>query len=355
MFIITNRKLHTRKQGLDQFGKTPNERGPNELRIVEATRNGAGWNVDVLDDTLSRAQKEALGLPVSKTAYASRYVAQKLLERVQDGKRNLLFFVHGFNNDIEAVLERAEGLEQRYGVEVVSFSWPANGGGVTGVPSYKSDKRDARASAGAVYRALEKARDYLDTFNAALMDDIRKKAAEKFPDNYERRNDYITRMADKGCPFKVSLLLHSMGNYLFKQIQRSSTYDGHHMLFDNVILAAADTNNADHASWVDRIACRRRIFVTINEDDSALRISRIKTGDEQRARLGHFPHRLDSREAFYVNVTEAPDVGSSHAYFEGEPVSKKSGNLFKFFNAAVNGERAEKYLEFHAPSNSWRP
>lgn len=355
MFVITNRKINTRKRGLEQFGKTPNENGPNELRIFEATRRGRGWEIDVLRDTCTRTQKQAVGLPVSKSAFASQFVARRLLARVRDDRKNLVFFVHGFNNDMEAVLERAEGLERRYGVEVIAFSWPANGGGAKGVASYKSDKRDARASAGAVYRALVKAREFLDGFNDELLKDIREKANEKYPDNRELHQAYVTRMAEKGCPFKVSLLLHSMGNYLFKQIQRSSTYDGHHMLFDNVILAAADTNSYEHEDWVDRIACRRRVFITINEDDSALRVSRIKSGEEQRARLGHYLHGLDSEQAFYVNVTEAQNVGSSHAYFEGEPVENESGNLFKFFRAALNGDRAETHLDYDAPSHTWRP
>ena len=66
-------------------------------------------------------------------------MARKLLERcagtgstakqkLKTGK-HLLLFVHGFNNDLDDVLERAAGLEARYGVEVLCFSWPANGGG----------------------------------------------------------------------------------------------------------------------------------------------------------------------------------------------------------------------------------
>lgn len=355
MFIVTNRKLHSSKKGFDQLGRTPNPKGPNELRIVEVRRRGTGWQVDVLPDTLTREMKAAIGLPLSKPAFASRYMARTVLQRVQSEKRNLLFFVHGFNNDVEAVVERAAALEESYGVEVIAFSWPANGGGARGVVSYKSDKRDARASAGAVYRTFAKAREYLDEFNAEFLAQLQERAATEFPANFEQQQAYVTRMAEKNCPFNISLLLHSMGNYLFKQIQSSSSFDGHEMLFDNIILAAADTNNAGHADWVDRIACRRRVYITINEDDSALRASRIKSGEEQRARLGHYLHRLDSEQAYYVNVTEAPRVGSSHAYFEGEPVANQNLGLYKFFRAALNGQRAENHLDYHAPSHTWRP
>ncbi len=355
MFVVTNRKIDTSKEGIEQFGKSPNEKGPNEIRIFEAKRRRNKWHIDVLPDKLTKEQKASVDIPSNKTAYASQYVAKQLLDRIRKKKKNLLFFVHGYNNDIEAVLERAENLEKQYGVEVLAFSWPANGGGVKGVTSYKSDKRDAIASAGAVYRTMEKMRTYLDALNQQRLDDIRSKLAEKYPDNLELRQTHFCRMAEMGCPFKISLLLHSMGNYLFKKIQCSSTYDGHHMLFDNVILAAADTNNEQHSEWVDRIACRRRVYITINEDDSALRFSRIKSGEEQRARLGHYLHRLDSTQALYVNVTEAKNVGSSHAYFEGDATKDKRSKLYRFFKAAINGDRAEKYLSYDTPSNTWQP
>ena len=353
MFVITNRRIEEGR-GVKQFGSRPNAEGPNELRLFEAVKQARGWKINLLEDQLTPEQKAELELPKDEVAYASQYVAKKVLDRVRTGKRDLVFFIHGFNNDVQSVLERAHGFEQKYGVEVISFSWPANGGGVKGVASYKDDKRDARASSGAVYRALKKTREYLDQFNSLMMQDVLEKATKKFPDNLELRQQHISLLAEKACPFRVTLLAHSMGNYLFKQIQASSTYDEHHMLFDNVILAAADTNNDGHPEWVDRIRCRRKVYITINEDDGALCASRIKAGEEQRARLGHYLHGLYSSQALYVDVTDAPRVGKDHAYFEGKPVENEGGRLFKFFNAALHGERAEEHLKYRPATSTWR-
>lgn len=355
MFVVTNRLIVAGETGLDRFGETPNAKGPNELRLFEARRAGGKWQADLLPDVLTREMKEEVGLPVTKTAFGSQYVARKLRDRLRAGKKNLVVFVHGFNNDVAAVLDRAEGFEKLYGVEVLAFSWPANGGGVGGVASYKSDKRDARVSVGAVYRTLAKARAFLDEFSAEEYARIVAKAAADFPDNPELQREFITTAAEKSCPFTVNLVLHSMGNYLFEQIQRSDTFDEHHMLFDNVVLAAADCNSEGHAAWVDRIRCRKRIFITINEDDVALRASRVKAGDDQLPRLGHWVHNLDATLAHYVDFTDAKKVGDSHAYFEGAPVADKNGAVYRFFRAALNGERAENELAFDASSNTYRP
>ena len=278
--------------------------------------------------------------------FASQYVAHQILKRITDGKRNLLIFVHGFNNDVEAVVTRADALARNYNLEVVPFTWPANGGGISGAVSYKSDKRDARASAGALSQVFEKARELLDKINEERLQNIVDAARDKFPNNTEHQQTFITRMNREGCPFTVNLMLHSMGNYVFKQVMSSSVYDGHRLLFDNVVMAAADVNNHDHAKWVDRINCRGRAYITIKEDDSALMASRMKSGEEQLARLGHYPHNLNSAHAVYVDFTEGPEVGNAHAYFEGDPVADRGGDAFKFFDGALNGKRVEQHLEY---------
>lgn len=366
MFIVTNRQVVQDAKGFDKLGSKPNAEGPNELRLVEATKRNKRWVIKILPDKLDDAMMKEVSLAPTigpdgkpQPVYASQYVARKILDRTnprQAGKKgkNLLVFVHGFNNDFKAVLERMDGLARTYNVEVIGFSWPANGGGIGGVLDYKSDKRDARASVGALDRFLARMYDLLNAFNKAYLDEITAKARTKFA-SAERRDEFIAREAQKGCPFTVNLVLHSMGNYLFKQVLASSVYRGTRLLFDNVVMAAADTNNKGHASWVDRIHCRQRLYITINENDAALKASRIKSGEEQLARLGHYPHNLYSKQAMYVDFTEAPRVGSSHAYFEGSPIrNKKSTAVKTFFQRAFNGERAEVDLYYHPDSHMYR-
>lgn len=64
----------------------------------------------------------------------------------------------------------------------------------------------------------------------------------------------------------------------------STISEGNELIFDNVVLCRADTNHQGHADWADNIRLDRRVFITINESDYALRISRIKPGDVRCAR-----------------------------------------------------------------------
>ncbi len=373
MFIVTNREVNESRSDVSAFGEVANRRGPNELRMAEAHRVGGKWKINILPDQISADMAASAELPHTVDAmgnavgdkgepiFASRYVARKLLARVnprmvgdrRSKGRGLLFFVHGFNNNVKDVLDRAARLSNTYGVEVLAFSWPANGGGFKGVASYKSDKRDAQASVGALDRCLAKLSDYLQAAHQEHVSKVEKRANELYGDNAEKWDQFFTRQSEQWCDFPVTMMLHSMGNYLYKHLLMSSAYRGNVLIFDNVIMAAADTNNEDHRQWVDRIPVRRRLYVTINENDGALRASRMKMGEEQKARLGHWPFDLDSQRAVYVDFTHANGIGDSHAYFEGTAVTKNQ-RVRRFFQQALEGEAAEERLEFDAARNLYR-
>ncbi len=364
MFIVTNREVdETQTEVSKAFGSRPNGRGPNELRFAEAVRQGKRWRVRILPDRITDEMAAEVGLqpridPVSGEVlptYASSYVARKVQQRVnpRNGKgRNLLFFVHGYNNDVDAILNRAERLDANYGVEVIPFTWPANGGGAKGVASYKRDKRDAMASTGALDRAIARMEELLKGLHEEHVKRTEAEADRRFPDNAEMWDRFFSSQAHKWCPFSISMMLHSMGNYVFKHLLKSSVYRGDHLVFDNVVLVAADTNNENHAEWVDRIQCRSRTYITINERDSALAASRMKLGEQQKPRLGHYPYRLDSRQAVYVDFTDQPHVTSSHAYFEDRPL--RNAQVKRFFHEAFNGEFAESRLDFDIGRNMYR-
>ena len=355
MYIVTNRDIDpdTNKTWKERIGDTPNRKGPNELGVLEATRSGDDWRVKIFKDDLTASMRSEMGPDLGgDDAHAGDYVAFKLFQQVRAKKRNVLFFVHGFNNDLESVLNRAERFSKNFGVEVIPFAWPAKGGGIRGTLEYLGDKRDARASVGALDRVLS----FFDRFLREDAQDEREKARSeakhKHPNDAETQARYFSKRIVQRCPFTVNMLAHSMGNYVLKNVLDSAAYRGDRLIFDNIVLAAADTNNEGHAAWVDRLRVRNRIYVTINEKDEALRASRMKAGDEQRSRLGHYLYRLDSRRAVYVDLTDAAWVKGSHAYFEGTPL--RNDDVKRFFRKAFNGKRAETDLRYVSAQGTYR-
>ncbi len=355
MYVITNRQIVDDEKGLDKFGKRPNGKGPNELRLADVRRKGRGWDVEFLEDELppdeagALISRHSLSLNPEDTHYASLKVACEVAAEARRRKTHILFFVHGYNNNMKDVVKRAEDLAERYNVIVIPFSWPANGGGVSGITSYKSDKRDARASAGGLERAMQKVSDYLRLITEARRKELWETAYVRHADNSEARDSFYSKLLEKDCPYTVNALFHSMGNYLLKHMLKSSIAEGTGLMFDNVLLVAADTNNKDHRAWVERIRFRRRCFITINENDHALAASRAKSGSDQLARLGHYLRGLDAGNAHYINFTDTPWVRKSHAYF-GDP-ARKSDQVYEFFSLALQGGNAEESLRYHAEGN----
>ena len=313
MFIITNRNFQEHESPEKKFGERPNEAGASELRMAEANKIDNKWQVEVFPNTFTQEGGEKI--------YASEAIFLREQARMKAEKRNCLFFVHGFNTNFKAALEMGHDLETKYSIDVVMFTWPSDGADsrrlsdqAKGILSYRSDKREAKDSVGALYRCFKALRTYLDKYS------------------------------ESACNQSFNLACHSMGNYLLEQLVRSDFYSDETVFFDNICLLAADVNNKDHDEWVSRLAFRKRLYITINENDHALFASRAKFGEQQLARLGHWILNLSARNAFYIDLTDC--AGKSHDYFNDEDLLKK--HLIKeLFTEMFHGLRADKSLEFY--------
>lgn len=284
MYLITNRTL-TKAKNLKVFGETPNPKGPNELRMVNVVKSGSEWEVEpVIDELPIETVKElkskySLDIDIDLPWHGSLKIACELFEKAHTENKSILFFVHGYNNDIEDVLKTANEIESLYNVIVTPFTWPANGGGaISGAASYLSDKSDARASAGALNRAIGKIQQLHLMLIASQREKQHLAANKKHPNNPEAASILFTKLMEKYCSVKLSLLCHSMGNYVFKHTLSTSENTTSKLVFDNICLVAADANNENHAHWVGNLDVRKRVYVVINENDSALKASRIKPG-----------------------------------------------------------------------------
>jgi esterase/lipase superfamily enzyme len=358
MFVITNRAI-TKSKGVKSFGDTLNSKGPNELRIVKIETKSGGWIVKDLTDKLSLStvkalkKKHRIDIDVNATWHASLKVACDIFEQARKQKKSILYFVHGYNNDIKDVIKTAEAIESLHNVIVVPFSWPANGGGaISGLAAYLSDKSDARASSGALNRVVGKIGDYHRLLTESQKKKLQTAATNKHPNNPSAAAQLFTALMEKECPVKISLLCHSMGNYVFKHTFSTSQNTTSKLVFDNVCLVSADTNNANHQQWVNQLDVRKRVYVVINENDSALCASRIKPGDEQKVRLGHYLKKLNSPNATYIDVTDASDVGSEHSYFKGKSTMKNK-DLSRLFSGMFGGASVDHLIDYHADNNTY--
>ena len=306
MYVVTNRNLQPEKPPEERFGKKFNEVDPSELRLAEVNRVDGSWELKILDDDINYEGKI---IPASEMAFLE---TQK---RMCNNSSNCLIFCHGYNTDFPKALKAAFKIQETYeNLEVVLFSWPSDG---DGVPSYRSDKREASQSAYALDRFFEKLNDYLRKY----------------------------RDEDRRCGQKISFAMHSMGAYLLEHLLKSPIYEGETLYFDNIVMMSPDVNNQGHADWVDRIRCRNRVFITINEDDFALGFSELKGGEEQEARLGNTARNLNSDNAKYLNFTDVEYVGKAHNYFsKKKPL--KNPLVKKTFQIAFSGGRAEQGLNF---------
>ncbi len=359
MYLITNRQINTQKKGLDIFGKKPNTNGAQEITLVKVEKKGAAWFAKPVTDNLSKQEvkdlkkKYKINIDINAEWRGSLRVACEIFEMAMEKEKSILFFVHGYNNDVKDVVKAAQDIEQLYDVIVVPFTWPANGGGaISGVASYLSDKADGRQSASALNRVVGKIQYYHSLLTKARRDNIWQRAEKKYPDNSVEAKKYFTELQEKSCQTKLSLLCHSMGNYVLKHTLMTTDSLTRNLVFDNICLMAADTNNKNHKEWVGRLDVRNRCYIVINEDDSALAASRIKPGDEQLARLGQYTRKLNSPNAYYINFTGADDVGREHSYFKGDSV-KNNAVLRETFEGIFTGKAVEDKLKYQVDKNTY--
>ncbi|MCF6288198.1 MAG: alpha/beta hydrolase [Proteobacteria bacterium] len=359
MYFVTNRRYDSTQTGFNKLTKYINPKGQNELRLLRLDDTPT-QKVALLRDRLSKKKvrklngKYNLGIDLSQNHYASLEVACVVFDEAQRTGKSVLVFVHGYNNDIEDIYKTGKGIENLYNVIVVVFTWPSNGGGaLSGTLSYIADKRDARGSTDALNRFVDMIGKYHLMLTSAAQEKLKEKAIRKHPSNPTQQRAYLAELIINYCNVTINLLCHSMGNYVLKKALGTTLSESKTLVFDNVILAAADTNNNGHADWVDSLNVRHSIYIIINENDSALSWSRRKPGEEQKARLGHYLRNLKATKPYYVDVTDENAVGISHSYF-GKSVVDNNQKLKTFFKHVFSAMKVQSLLEYVSGVNTYR-
>ena len=144
-----------------------------------------------------------------------------------EDQQHVSVFVHGYNNSWKAAVTRYEQLQtelydkQQLG-QLVLFTWPSNGSPA----DYLPDREDARASASAFAQELVDLHDHLVTMQ---------RAAARLKD------------PPKGCRAKVSIIAHSLGNYVVQKAlavaARTMNSPQLMTLITQLAMVAADVDN----------------------------------------------------------------------------------------------------------------
>ena len=300
VIVISNREVNKGATDESLFGEQSNQKGLDEIRLAEAA----------FDSDQDRWSLKLVPEPDGLTSdnLPSRQLFKRVIKGVKDKtfKSNWVFFIHGFNQSFRKTLDTSYAISQKYGVEVIVFSWTSNPGGFVNA-EYQRALQAAKASSNAIDHALETLGRYLRERSRA---DI------------------------EACDIKLSLLAHSLGNYIIEQFVRNPIFSGETRIFDNIIFHQADVDNRRHRFWLDRVEHGRRLYVTINENDSVLKASDLISP----ARLGNTRENLTSKRAIYIDFTDGEGVDKEHNFFLGDHDNPIINNFFKYVLTGRRGE-----------------
>jgi len=300
IIVITNRDVNTGKTDLSLFGDNLNPLSEAEINVATADKKSGEWKLRLL----TNAEKPDYQTPVSRVLF------KEIIKRAttEPDAKNWVLFVHGFNQSLEKNLNKCLEIAE-YGVNVATFSWPSNPGPQQfwkKLKEYKRARKNARRSVMALERTLEKLAGYMEEFSSGE------------------------------CPINVSLVIHSLGNFLFENFVKSTDFSRETRVFSNVMLHQADVDNRDHRYWVERVSDHARVFVTINEDDEVLDTSDIVNAD----RLGNTATDLNADDVIYMDFTDGLLVDFSHRPW-AEPTNKNLA-IRDFYQRVFNSRRGEK-------------
>ncbi|WP_290733279.1 alpha/beta hydrolase [Halobacteriovorax sp. JY17] len=264
---------------------------------------------------LSLSSMAETGLYISSGKRFDVTDVEGAMKEVLDGSRAryINIFIHGRGKHPEKGLGVISEIEESFGVKTIMFHWP----------SWKS------AVERPVGNAISSAED-LSKFLSEL-------------------NAYVRRHPLKMFGVKLNLLVHSMGNIVFKEMVENYYHPGDFKanLFSNLLINAADVPARDHAGWVDRIDFSKENYITYNDNDIVLFGSELLDKfsndyeDYEGTRLGR---NLDkavkknksdrSSNAKYLNISKLASRGHRHYLVEDK---KKFAELKSIFTRMFKG------------------
>lgn len=230
---------------------------------------------------------------------SAKFFSQIYTELILDdtSKSDVLFFIHGFNTDLNGVRKAFERLNKYY-VEnedspikhVIIFTWP---GMHPLIPMhYFDDKKDAIRSGEALARGIDKIIRFL--------------------------KEFLVNAGNKPCNKTINLMVHSMGHRVLKHMMLELKKNGASPLpelFGEIILLAADIEYdifEPNEAFPNLIDLGKRVHVYFHQNDRVLDISKYTKNFSNR--LGRYGRKridkaqIDVIDAEVTEVTEDIEV-----------------------------------------------
>lgn len=278
--------------------------------------------------------------------------ALALLEPVFSADRPILLYVHGFNNTPNDVFDRARRLEERYGVTVVGFSWPAEGFLPDGTPLPGQTKSENESSGESSLLAL--LGNEANTSGSARKKDKYFQAKTNAMHSVKGLARFLRLVASvrlKVNRQRFSVAIHSLGNHL---LQQCLSVDGTLEALaaaQNIILLAPCVRASGHLDWLSLMHPAGRVYVTFHNGDTVLAAARIA---DNNIKLGADPGVDYSlvRSVRYIDFTDSPVGAGAHTYFVDNRVGKRTRTLFaRLFGSANDFEANYREVYFSIENN----
>ena len=317
--IISNRNINAGVTDENLFGDDVNPAGIDTLRLAIANYNDDTnqWELDLKPEESSSnppPSKQLFDEIASKTGNLSLPKAQRLTPY-------WVYYMHGFNKDMADLLDECLHIQDAFRVNVITFAWPSNPGGFP-IVEFKRAKKNAEDSIAAFDTSLGILKTYLNT-------------------------------ATSPTPIVPTLMMHSLGNYLFENWVESPLFNRDKIgIFRNIILHQAAVVADKHEQWLDRIDSSR-VYVTLNNRDEVLRAAQVARG----LQLGQLDKDFKAKTAQYINFTGAYNVRGKHNIYR---TAIANLHIHAFCRESLKGREGEdvdgfEFIEDPLGSNVYRP
>ncbi len=319
-FIITNRLIEI-QNGRERIREDGKEEARDEIRFAEYDTDTKDYNlfpelqspiplervrynyqiVDKEDNVLLDENNNQVATNTLHGSARTFIGLHKSLKQSKEG--DVLFFVHGFNTDLNDALEALQDLHEKY-VEngsnaikhIVLFTWPA----MSSILEYRDDYRDAELSGYSLARVFLK----LETFY----------------------RDFFITSGNARCNRNIHIMTQSMGAVVLESMLNNLLRLGIPLsvVLDKVFLMAADvdwTALEEPNPLYSLVDICETVHIYFHRRDRALGVS--ETTKNPANRLGKYGPKnknLIPNNISCIDVTNVPSGDPlNHGYFRKSP------------------------------------